>query len=139
MTSQKHLKQLVRARMQKTGERYSTARRQVISAATPVGTASSHPAATATIPPAVGSHLAGNVAATTALRVLLTHAGVRDLSEATTFVLAGGIGAGVFAFLYEKEDFASSRSLAPPPPNSATRSRNSCSESIRPSWTQWRS
>ena len=30
MTSHKHLKQLVRARMAKTGERYATARRQIV-------------------------------------------------------------------------------------------------------------
>ena len=30
MTAQKHLKQLIRARMQKTGERYATARRHLI-------------------------------------------------------------------------------------------------------------
>src|SRR5437016_3006893 len=31
MTAQKHLKQLIRTRMQKTGERYATARRHIIS------------------------------------------------------------------------------------------------------------
>lgn len=95
MTSHKHLKQLVRARMQKTGERYSSARRHVIAQAAP------EPAGPA------AAHLPGSVPAPTALRILLNHAGVRDLSEALTFCLAGGIGAGVFAFLYQKEDFAS--------------------------------
>ena len=58
-------------------------------------------------------HLPGNVPATAALRVLLTAAGVRDaagsqpLSEAMCFGIAGGVGIGVAAFLYEKEDFAS--------------------------------
>ena len=46
------------------------------------------------------------VPATAALRTLLAHAGEVH-SEAQLFVRAGGIGAGVFAFLYEKEDFAS--------------------------------
>lgn len=47
------------------------------------------------------------IPATTALRVLWDHAGGPPLSEALLFVLAGGIGAGVFAFRYEKEDFSS--------------------------------
>ncbi len=51
-------------------------------------------------------HLPGRVPATTALRILLQQAGV-EYSEPLLFVLAGGIGAGVFAFLYEKEDQAS--------------------------------
>ncbi len=100
MTSHKHLKQLVRARMSRTGERYAAARRQILAQ---TQTAVSGPAA---------AHLPGNVPATTALRVLLTHLKLtgpdrKPLSEALTFVLAGGIGAGVFAFLYEKEDWAS--------------------------------
>jgi hypothetical protein len=102
MTAHKHLKQLVRARMQKTGESYATARRQVLAQA-------DQPIAD----PAQRWHFPGNVPATTALRVLLAHAGVRDphtggpFSEAALFGLAGGIGVGVFSFLYEKEDFAS--------------------------------
>ena len=95
MTTHKHLKQFVRARMAKTGERYATARRQVVSQA-----------ARATTGPAA-AHLPGNVPGATALRILLTHAGAPACSEALTFCLAGGIGAGVFAFVYEKEDFAS--------------------------------
>jgi hypothetical protein len=102
MTARKHLKQLVRARMQKTGESYASARRHVLARAeqTPAD-------------PALRWHFPGNVPAITALRVLLAHAGLRDphtgepFSEATLFGLAGGIGVGVFSFLYEKEDFAS--------------------------------
>ena len=105
MTRQKHLKQLVRARMEKTGERYATARRHVIRE---VPGHSSEPTAQS---PA--RHLTGNVPATTALRVLLTAAAARaphtnqPFTEAMLFGIAGGIGIGVFAFLYEKEDFAS--------------------------------
>jgi len=101
MTAHKHLKQLVRARMEKTGETYTTARRHIIKDA---------PASTDAD---TRWHFPGNVPATTALRVLLAQAGVRDphtgqpFSEAMTFVLAGGIGIGVFQFYYEKEDFAS--------------------------------
>jgi hypothetical protein len=101
MTAHKHFKQLVRSRMEKTGEGYSTARRQVLrnSAAKPKRS--------------ISCHFPGNVAATTALRVLLTHAGVRTpgtgspFSEAMLFGISGGIGIGVFSFFYEKEDFAS--------------------------------
>ena len=106
MTRQKHLKQLVRARMEKTGERYATARRHVI------GDASEQPAVPADLATS-GPHLTGNVPATTALRVLLTAAGVRaphtnaPFTEAMLFGVAGGIGIGLFAFLYEKQDFAS--------------------------------
>jgi Butirosin biosynthesis protein H, N-terminal/Domain of unknown function (DUF4872) len=100
MTSHKHLKQLVRARMTRTGERYAAARRQVLAQAATPGDGPG------------GAHLPGNVPATTALRILLAHAnlagpGGKPLSEALTFVLAGGIGAGAFAFLYEKQDWAS--------------------------------
>jgi hypothetical protein len=107
MTRQKHLKQLVRARMEKTGERYATARRHVIR---------DTPAQPDEQPNSQGSrraHLTGNVPATTALRVLLTAAGVRaphanqPFTEAMLFGIAGGIGIGMFSFLYEKEDFAS--------------------------------
>jgi hypothetical protein len=86
--------------MSRTGERYAAARRQVLAQATAPRTGPAR------------AHLTGNVPATTALRILLAHAGLtgpdsRPLSEALLFVLAGGIGAGAFAFLYEKEDWAS--------------------------------
>jgi hypothetical protein len=102
MTAHKHLKQLVRARMSKTGERYATARRRIVGQSTSQGT-----------DPALRWHFPGNVSAATALRVLLAHGGYRlagnsePLSEAMTFGLAGGIGFGMFTFFYEKEDFAS--------------------------------
>jgi hypothetical protein len=98
MTAHKHLKQLVRARMRKTGEGYATARRHVV--------------ARAGGDPALRWHFPGNVAATTALRVLLAHAGLRaphtgePFSEALLFGLAGGVGVGVFSFFYEKEGIA---------------------------------
>lgn len=87
MTQQKHLKQLVRARMQKTGESYATARRLVVRHA---------PAAK----PAGPIHLAGSIPATTALRAVVSHAGIVDphtnkpFTEAMLFGIAGGIGAG---------------------------------------------
>jgi hypothetical protein len=103
MTVKKHLKQLVRERMAKTGESYTTARRQIIklrSAKKPTD-------------PAARWHLPGSVPAANALRILLTAAGVNDpttgepFSEAMIFGIAGGIGMGVAAFRYEKEDFSS--------------------------------
>jgi hypothetical protein len=102
MTAHKHFKHLVRTRMDKTGESYTTARRHVLREAGKL--------------PAEGParwHLPGNIPATTALRVLLTAAGVRDprtgepISEAMLFGIGGGIGIGVAAFRYEKADFSS--------------------------------
>jgi hypothetical protein len=102
MTQRKHLKQLVRARMQRTGESYTTARRQIIG---------QH--LTPAAPTHRFQHFPGSVPVSTALRVLLANAGVQaphtnqPFSEAMVFGLAGGIGAGMFTFVYEKEDFAS--------------------------------
>jgi hypothetical protein len=102
MTERKHFKQLVRSRMEKTGESYSTARRQLVRQ-------------TATAAPTLPQrrHFPGSIPATTALRDLLAHAGVRaphtgaPFSEAMVFGIAGGIGAGMFAFHYAKENFSS--------------------------------
>jgi hypothetical protein len=101
MTSHKHLKALVRARMAKTGESYATARRHIVQQA---------PEQPAEFP---FIHYPGIVPGATALRVLSANAGVinphtgRPLSEAMAFGIGGGIGAGVFAFHYAKEDFSS--------------------------------
>jgi Domain of unknown function (DUF4872)/Butirosin biosynthesis protein H, N-terminal len=108
MTSHQHLKQLVRQRMAKTGERYATARRHILGALT-VERPPSGPRGWRRTP----FHLPGNVPAATALRIVSAAAGVVDArtgepySEAMVFGIAGGIGIGVFSFLYEKEDFAS--------------------------------
>ena len=102
MTKQKHLKQRVRSRMSKTGESYATARRHVLSKITNGDS--------------VGErfvHLPGLNAGSTALRVLAANSGIRTPhadafpSEAMAFGIAGGIGAGVFAFVYEADDFVS--------------------------------
>ncbi|MCG8352184.1 MAG: BtrH N-terminal domain-containing protein [Chloroflexales bacterium] len=101
MTRHKHLKQLVRARMQKTGESYATARRHII-----------RRTEQADEDPATCWHVPGNIPATTALRVLFAHTGTQaphtgePFSEAMLFGIAGGIGIGVFAFYYEREDVA---------------------------------
>jgi uncharacterized protein DUF4872/butirosin biosynthesis protein H-like len=102
MTQHKHLKQLVRTRMEKTGEAYAAARRQIVQQIPSAPTQSEGP-----------HHFPGIVPAAAGLRVLFTHAGIlaphtgQPLSEAMVFGIAGGIGAGVFAFHYEKEDFSS--------------------------------
>ena len=102
MTEHKHLKQLVRARMGKTGETYTTARRQIIRQAAPTSESSRTP-----------HHFPGSMPAAAALRALLSQAGIRNphtgapFNEAMVFGVAGGIGAGVFAFYYPKEDFSS--------------------------------
>lgn len=90
MTQQKQLKQLVRDRMRRTGQRYAAARRAVLHDHVPKST----------------PHRPGSIPGATVLRVLLAHAG-RELSEAMVFGLAGGIGIGTFTFCYEKENFAS--------------------------------
>jgi hypothetical protein len=101
MTAHKHLKQRIRARMAKTGETYSTARRQIIR-----GVEQPHGDTTPSW------HFPGNIPATTALRTLLAYRGVQaqhsgaPFSEAMLFGIAGGIGIGVFSFFYEKEDLA---------------------------------
>jgi len=101
MTAHKHLKQRIRARMEKTGEAYAAARRQIIrSVEQEQGEA------------APGWHFPGNVPATTALRTILSHRDIlapdthAPFSEAMLFGIAGGIGMGVFSFYYEKEDLA---------------------------------
>jgi len=93
MTAHKHFKQLVRSRMSQTGESYTAARRQLIRDAT-----------VRTDAGPARWHLPGSIPATTALRILLTAAGVRDprtdkpYSEAMLFAICGGIGMGTASF-----------------------------------------
>lgn len=102
MTAHKHLKQLVRARMKKTGESYTAARRQIIRDEPSASSAPSQP-----------DHIRGTIPATTAFRALLSHAGVTNpltragYSDPLLFAICGGIGAGVFSFVYEAWNFAS--------------------------------
>src|SRR5262245_54409856 len=101
MTAQKHFKQLVRARMAKTGESYTSARRQLLRQASAAPSPKPLP------------HFPGSVPSAAVLRTLLAHANLRDpgsgtpLSEAMVFGVAGGIGAGMFAFHYAKANFSS--------------------------------
>lgn len=102
MTAHKHLKETIRVRMRKTGESYTTARRHIVRQVEVPKDAS-----------ATRWHFPGNIPATTALRVLLTAAGIRDprngnpLSEAMLFGICGGIGLGMASFICEKENFSS--------------------------------
>jgi hypothetical protein len=102
MTIRKHFKTLVRERMTKTGESYASARRQVLKQAP-----------TQPSDPASRWHYPGSVPATTALRVLLAAAGVRaphtgaPFTEEMLFGIAGGVGIGVAAFHYAKENHSS--------------------------------
>ncbi len=104
MTQHRHLKQLARARMEKTGESYAAARRQIVQQVQQVVPTPAQPSS---------PHFPGSVPAASGLRVLFPHAGLlaphtgQPLGEAMVFGIAGGIGAGVFAFRYEKEDFSS--------------------------------
>jgi len=117
MTAHKHFKHLVRARMGKTGESYTSARRIILQQAPLSETEKAKSKSSARQAPGDGSptrfHMPGCIPAPTALRVLLTAAGVRDprdgkpLSEAMVFGIAGGIAIGIAAFRYEKGDFSS--------------------------------
>jgi hypothetical protein len=112
MTTQKHLKRRVRARMAQTGERYAAARRNVVNAdadadadASDSASADRSPAGTA---PAHGIH-----PETSALRSALAGLGTtaphtgQPWSEEMLLGLGGGIGIGVFAFHYAAADFSS--------------------------------
>lgn len=111
MTRHAHLKQRIRARIAKTGERYVTARRHVLAQREPVFVAAETQERDA-LHPAAGAHRPGLIPATTALAVLLDSAGIRaphtnqPFSDALLFGIAGGIGIGVFSFYYEREDVA---------------------------------
>lgn len=86
MTSRRDLEQRIRARIARAGESASAAPRQV------AGPPGSH-------------HLPGIHPETTALRILLANSGLQ-LSEEMVLGLGGGIGAGMFAFRYEREDLS---------------------------------
>jgi Domain of unknown function (DUF4872)/Butirosin biosynthesis protein H, N-terminal len=90
MTSQKHLKSRVRARMARTGESYASARSHVVDAET-------RPSGTGSVDRGTPGH--GIHAETTAIRLLAESAGV-SLSEELALVVGGGIGAGAFVFHY---------------------------------------
>jgi hypothetical protein len=108
MTRQPHLKDRVRARMERTGERYAVARDHVLAGGPDRPTAAA-PTPTEDGPTILGiRHLGGAHPETTAFRIVAAHAGIRATdgrppSEPLCLVVGGGIGIGVFAFHYEKE------------------------------------
>jgi hypothetical protein len=97
MTSDKRLKARIRARMAKTGERYTTARRHFVSTPEPV-------------PDVLGYTLrSGQDPDAAALANVLAHAGVTapdgaSLSEAIVFGVMGGLGAGYILWEFAHDD-----------------------------------
>jgi butirosin biosynthesis protein H-like/uncharacterized protein DUF4872 len=98
MTDRKHLKSRVRARMERTGERYAAARAQVVAARDQTPTALK-PSDTHAAPTDQGP---GANPGASALRTVLADAGL-PLTEAHALVIGGGIGIGVFQFHYAAE------------------------------------
>ena len=104
MTKNRDFKTLVRRRMAKTGERYSTARAHVVAAVEPADAASSGRWATTGLLPGVRS-VGGAQPDLAAARNLCVNAGLdgpggQPLSEALAFGLSGGVGFlyGVFEY-----------------------------------------
>ena len=97
MTSDKRLKARIRARMAKTGERYTTARRHFVSSVEPA-------------PDVLGYTLrSGRHPDSAALANVLAHAGVTApdgtaLSEAILFGVMGGLGAGYILWEFRHDD-----------------------------------
>ncbi|GFJ84521.1 BtrH N-terminal domain-containing protein [Phytohabitans houttuyneae] len=93
MTSGKHLKARIRARMARTGERYSTARRHVAGAAEPAPT--DH-----------GWTLRGGTHPDSAnIANVLAHTGVPGLSEAMVLGVGGGLGAGYILWEFKEHGY----------------------------------
>ena len=93
MTSEKHLKARIRARMAKTGERYATARRHVVGATDPTSAATDR-----------GYLLRGGVHPESAniANVLRRHG--TDISEAMVLGIGGGLGAGYILWEFAQHD-----------------------------------
>ncbi len=116
MTKNRDFKQLVRARMAKTGERYSTARAHILAAAAEnvAAVASADPVSAHAynhLFPSV-RHVGGQQGDLAAARNLCVNAGVdgpdgSTLSEAMAFGLAGGVG-----FLYGVFEYGDTPTLA---------------------------
>lgn len=103
MTSDRALKRKIRARMARTGERYTTARMHLLAEA---------PAPEGASTAAGFLHLPGVHPDLTALRVLLANVGLTDPqtddapTEALLYGLSGGLAIGVMALRYEQADLA---------------------------------
>jgi Butirosin biosynthesis protein H, N-terminal/Domain of unknown function (DUF4872) len=94
MTAHKHLKERIRARMARTGERYTTARRHVLNA----------------LPPADYQLLGGTHPDTHAIAGVLANRGLlaphtgQPLSEAMVLGAGGGLGAGYILWEFKAHD-----------------------------------
>jgi hypothetical protein len=103
MTSDRALKRKIRARMARTGERYTTARMHLLA---------DDPAPKGAITAAGFLHLPGIHPDLAALRVLLANVGLTDPqtddtpNEALLYGLSGGLAIGVMALRYEQEDLS---------------------------------
>lgn len=95
MTARKHLKQLVRERMRKTGERYSVARRRIVGADTSWEFRGGVDGDTASF---------ANVLAN--LGVVAPHTG-EPLTEAMVLGVGGGLGAGYILWEFDSHPFRS--------------------------------
>ncbi|HET9556455.1 MAG TPA: hypothetical protein VFS70_04895, partial [Actinomycetota bacterium] len=97
MTAHKHLKERIRARMARTGESYTTARRQVLNA----------------LPPSEYQLLGGlhpdahAIAGVLANRGLLHPGTGQPLSEAMVLGVGGGLGAGYILWEFKAHDLRS--------------------------------
>jgi hypothetical protein len=95
MTAHKHLKERIRARMARTGESYTTARRHVLNA----------------LPPADYQLLGGVHPDTHAITGILANRGLADpstgrpLSEAMVLGVGGGLGAGYILWEFKAHDY----------------------------------
>ncbi len=104
MTSQKHLKERIRARMARTGERYSIARRHIVGAAETA--AETNGSKTNGSGPVVdnGHPLRGGAHPdSAAVAALLADLG-RPVSEAMAFGVGGGLGAGYILWEFAAHD-----------------------------------
>ena len=107
MTTHKSFKQVVRARMAKTGERYATARRALLAG----GTAGEE-LDKASAPDGAYRYRGGRQPLTASLTNLLAHLGLRSpidgqpLSEATILGIGGGLGAGYILWEFQARDGA---------------------------------
>jgi hypothetical protein len=97
MTAHKHLKERIRARMARTGESYTTARRHVLNA----------------LPPSEYQLLGGVHPDTHAIAGVLANRGLiaphtgRPLSEAMVLGVGGGLGAGYILWQFKEHDLRS--------------------------------
>ena len=103
MTSQKHLKERIRARMARTGERYATARGHIVGPV--VGSVAGSVAGAPDGPVTDHGHpLRGGVHPDSAVVAALLARHDRPVSEAMAFGVGGGLGAGYILWEFTAND-----------------------------------